>query len=193
MAKTKSVSRSAGGKKRRRVRSSQDAHQHPNGTTTLKISLETPEQMYSKASELFCQLQVEMALPIAQKALDQFQVLYPNNPQASCPALLLLGQIYLALGEVDLSREQYLKATEIDFEGRKTGAAPFLWSAQLSEEGGEDSIGWFEKACVILRRELKELEEKYGIEETEEEIVKTRRQLGEALCSMTEVYMTDLS
>jgi hypothetical protein len=113
--------------------------------------------------------------------------------RAPYPALLLLGQIHLARAEVDLSREHYLKATEIDPEGQKTGAAPFLWSAQLSEEGGAESIRWFEKACMILRRELKDLEAKTGQDEAEDEVSETRRQLGETLCSMTEVYMTDLS
>lgn len=182
MAKIKPFAKSPGAKKKRRARSE-----------TTKTKLETPEQLYSNASELFCQLQVDAALPIAQKALKRFQEVYSNDPKASCPALLLLGQIHLERGEVDLSRERYLAATEVDPEGRKIGATPFLWIAQLSEEGGEDSISGFEKACSILRRDLKELEANHGIEEAEEEILRTRRQLGEALCSMTEVYMTDLS
>jgi hypothetical protein len=44
-----------------------------------------------------------------------------------------------------------------------------------------------------LRRELKDLEAKTGQDEAEDEVSETRRQLGETLCSMTEVYMTDLS
>jgi tetratricopeptide (TPR) repeat protein len=193
MAKIKPAPKSSGAKKKRRVRSDQETHHRADGTVATKQKLETPEQLYFKASEYFLQLQVDRALPIAKRALERYQDVYPEDPTAPYPALLLLGQIYLAHGEVDLSREHYLKATELDPEGRKTGAAPFLWSAQLSEEGGEDSITWFEKACTILRRELKGLEEKYGIEEAEDEILKTRRELGEALCSMTEVYMTDLS
>lgn len=186
MAKIKPAARSPGAKKKRAAR-------RPNGSEITKRKLETPEQLYSNATELFCQLQVDKALPIAQKALERFQEVYPNDPQAPYLALLLLGQIHLERGEVELSRERYLAATEVDPEGRKIGAAPFLWIAQLSDEGGEDSIGWFEKACTILRRELKELEMNHGIEEAEEEILRARRQLGEALCSMTEVYMTDLS
>ena len=154
---------------------------------------ESPEQMHLKATDLFLQLQIDRDLSMAQKALDRFKEIYSDDPLACYPALLLLGEIHLARGEVDSSRNHYLKATELDPEGRRTGAPPFLWSAQLSEEGGEDSIRWFERACTILRRELKELEEKHGIEDAEAEIIKTRRQLGEALCSMTEVYMTDLS
>lgn len=179
--------------KRRGVHSNQEMRERPNGSIVTKEKFETPEELLFKASELFGQLHVDRSLPIAQKALDRFEGGYPNDPRALYPILLLLGQIHLARGENDLSRKHYLKATELDPEGRETGAAPFLWSAQLSEEGGEDSIRWFEKGCGILRRELEGLEGKFGIEEAEDEILKTRSQLGEALCSMTEVYMTDLS
>ncbi len=193
MAKTKSFSKGLGTKKKRRVRSGHELHQRPAGTTADETKTQTSEQMFFRASELFGQHEVDKALPIAQKSLDRFEEEFPNDPQATYPAFLLLGQIQLARGEVDLSRGHYLKATQVDPEGRKTGATPFLWIAQLSEEGGEDSIEWFERACAILRRELKEFESKYGIEEAGDEILEKRRQLGEALCSMTEVYMTDLS
>jgi tetratricopeptide (TPR) repeat protein len=193
MAKIRHGPNGAGAKKKPKVRSDQELRQHPDGTAAVKNTPETPKELYSKASDLFYKLQVEQSLPVARKALNRFEEACPNDLQAPYPTLLLLGQIYLALGEIDLSREHYLKATEIDPEGRETGAEPFLWSAQLSEEGGEDSIRWLQKACGILRRELKGLEATHGIEEAEDEIVKTRRQLGEALCSMTEVYMTDLS
>ena len=194
MAKIKSVSKSIGTKKKKRgARRDQEELHRADGTTAATKEPETPEQVYSKASDLFLQLQIDRALPIARRALDQFLEAYPHNPRASYPALLLLGQIYLALGDVGLSREHYLKATEVDPDGSETGAAPFLWIAQLSEVGGEESIRWFEKACTILRRALRELEEQRGIEEAEDAIMEIRRQLGETLCSMTEVYMTDLS
>ncbi|KAF7503368.1 hypothetical protein GJ744_003932 [Endocarpon pusillum] len=176
MAKIKSVSKSIGTKKKkRRAHRDQEALHRADGTTVATKDLETPEQLYSKASDLFLQLQIDKALSVAQRSLDKFLEVYPNNPRASYPTLLLLGQIYLALGDVGLSREHYFKATE------------------LSEVGGEESIKWFEKACAILRRALRELEEQHGIEEAEDAIIDTRRQLGETLCSMTEVYMTDLS
>jgi tetratricopeptide (TPR) repeat protein len=193
MAKTKPPPKSSGAKKKRGVHGDHEILPRADGSTGTKKKPESPEQLHFKASELLLQLQVDKALPIAQKARDRFEEVHPNDALASYPALLLLGEIYLARGEVDSSREHYLKATELDPEGRKIGAAPFLWSAQLSEDGGEDSIRWFEKACTVLRRELKDLEERHGIEEAEDEIIKTRGQLGEALCSMTEVYMTDLS
>ncbi len=194
MAKIKTVPKSAGTKrKKRRARSDQETLHCVDGTTIVTKESETPEQVCSKASNLLLQLQVGRALPIAQKALDKFLEVYPDNSRASYPALLLLGEIYLALGDVDLSREHYLKAIEVDPDGTEIGAAPFLWSAQLSEVGGDESIRWFEKACTILRRALKELEEQHGIEEAEGTIVETRRQLADTLCSMTEVYMTDLS
>jgi tetratricopeptide (TPR) repeat protein len=195
MAKIKPPPNGSNTKKKKKRGASGDlgGHHHADGSTAMKKKPETPEQLHFRATEFLSELQVDKALPIAQKALERYREIYPNEERAVYPALLLLGQIYLARGEINLSREHYLKATNIDPEGWKTGAEPFLWCAQLSEEGGEDSIRWFEKGCAILRRELKVLEENYGIEEAEEEIVKTRQQLGEALCSMTEIYMTDLS
>jgi tetratricopeptide (TPR) repeat protein len=192
MAKIKSVHRSNGAKKKRAGRNNHN-HQPHDSSISLKSTPETPEQMCLRASELFYQVQVDRALSMTKRALDTFKEYYPDNPQAPYPAFVLLGQIYLARGEVELSREHYLKAIEVDPDGQKIGAAPFLWIAQLCEEGGEESIKWFEKASVILRRELKRSEEHYGIEEAEDEINEIRRQLGETLCSMTEVYMTDLS
>lgn len=193
MAKLKPSSKRSGRRKSRGLHSDRDIHQRSDGSSVTKKKPQSPEQLHFQASELLLQLQVDRALPIAQKALDRFREAYPHDPLASYPALLLLGEIYLAHGEIEESREHYRKATELDPEGWNIGASPFLWCAQLSEEGGEDSISWFERACTILRREVKNLEAKNGIEEDEEEMVKTRRQLGEALCSMTEVYMTDLS
>lgn len=103
------------------------------------------------------------------------------------------------------ARRYYLEAAEADRDAARQlgGAEAFLWCAQLSEEGGEDSIRWYDKACRILRQEMSELEEavakKRGesdsgeLTELIEQLERTKDQLGEALCSMAEVYMTDLS
>lgn len=194
MAKIKSSKKHAGAKEKRRSRKiGAKSDHHDSDFTAGQTQFASPEQLYSDASEKFFQLQVDEALPIALKALGRFQDVYPDDPLASCPALLLLGEIHLGRAEVELSRSCYLKATELDPQGRKAGATPFLWCAQLSEEGGDDSIRWFEQACTILRRDLNELEEIAQTKDVEEEIQTARNQLGEALCSMTEVYMTDLS
>ena len=75
----------------------------------------------------------------------------------------------------------------------------FLWLAQLSEEGGEESVRWFERGVEVLRREIGDLEERLGgvkgvgREEIEEALEEKRRKIAGALCGIVEVYMTDLS
>lgn len=63
----------------------------------------------------------------------------------------------------------------------------YLWLAQLSEEGGEESVGWFEKGAEILRRDVGDSSLS---EEAKEE---KRKKLAGALCGIIEIYMTDLS
>ncbi|KAJ8110052.1 hypothetical protein ONZ43_g5979 [Nemania bipapillata] len=77
------------------------------------------------------------------------------------------------------------------------GAEKFLSLAQLSEEGGKDSVGWFEKGAAALKARIQALESakekgKSGDEQTMllEEL---RKKLAMTLCSVAEVYMTDLS
>ena len=188
MAKLKPESKKSGRKKNKRK------SQQRNGTTPrTEKKAEAPEDLLLKASEYLYQLQIDRALITAQKSLERYREENEHDRTETCPALLLLGEIYLAAGDVDSSRRCYLEATEVDPHGAKSGASPFLWVAQLSEEGGEDSIRWFEKACDILRAEIKSFEERPDVTAIQEEVSRVRKQLGEALCSMAEVYMTDLS
>ena len=101
-------------------------------------------------------------------------------------------------------------------EGEGGGAEKFLWLAQLSEEGGRDSVDWFERGCAVLRRQIASLEEEVArnipqnsakehsgdVEEVdnilaeadaETRIEEKRDKLAEALSGIVEIYMTDLS
>lgn len=73
----------------------------------------------------------------------------------------------------------------------------FLWLAQLSEEGGRESVEWFERGCAVLRREISTLESsldsKRGSGEVEKEVEERRRKLSGALSGIVEIWMTDLS
>jgi predicted Zn-dependent protease len=107
-------------------------------------------------------------------------------------ALSLLGEINIELGETGVARRWFLKAVDIDPEGEVPeeqggGAEKFLWLAQLSEEGGEDSVRWFEKGAKVLRQQFES--EELNEEDKEEK----RQKLASALCGIAEVYMTDLS
>lgn len=70
------------------------------------------------------------------------------------------------------------------------GVEKFLWLAQLCEEGGEESVRWFQRGVEILRRETAGLEAA-GINGDGAE--EKKRKLVGALCGIVEVYMTDLS
>ncbi|KAF6220814.1 hypothetical protein HO133_002494 [Letharia lupina] len=134
----------------------------------------------------------EDALPVALRALRRAAG-RDDAATTTLPALGLVAEIYLELGDATAAREYFLQAVSLDPEGRVPetlggGAEKFLWLAQLSEEGGQDSVEWFERGAAVLRREIGALGEGEG-EGGEEK----RKKLAGALCGMVEVYMTDLS
>lgn len=102
-----------------------------------------------------------------------------------------MAEIHLELGGADKARAYFLQAASLDPNGsipetQGGGAEKFFWLAQLSEEGGRDSVSWFEKGIVALRNE---------IASTSDPAVKAerRKKLAAALCGVVEIYMTDLS
>lgn len=136
----------------------------------------------------------EDALPVALRALRRAAG-RDDAATTTLPALGLVAEIYLELGDATAAREYFLQAVSLDPEGRIPetlggGAEKFLWLAQLSEEGGQESVEWFERGAAVLRREIGALGEGEGEGEGGEE---KRKKLAGALCGMVEVYMTDLS
>ncbi|KAJ1333034.1 NAD+-dependent protein deacetylase SIR2 [Microdochium nivale] len=137
------------------------------------------------------------------------------------PSLSMLGQINLELGELVDAKTCFLKAAEIDPDGSVPevlggGAEKFFCLAQLSDEGGADSVGWFEKGAAALKAQIQKLEaisstksttsaaaasirrKKNGgsapaLDEADAELALLKKKLAMALCSVAEVYMTDLS
>ena len=96
----------------------------------------SPATLHAEASNLLKSSSPEQALPLALRALSSF------SKTASLPALNLLAQIQLELGDGDAAREYFLRAVDLDPEGtikeiEGGGAEKFLWLAQLSEEGGQ--------------------------------------------------------
>ncbi|KAI1160524.1 TPR domain-containing protein [Nemania serpens] len=156
-------------------------------------------QVLVKAAEF--QLQegnVQDAATLAQKALEGS---LPGSDDA-LSALSFLGQVNLELGDFDSSRAYLLRAVAIDEDGTKdenTGGGPekFLSLAQLSEEGGKDSVGWFEKGAASLKKRIQALENAKGTSKHGDEqvilLAELRKKLAMTLCSVVEVYMTDLS
>jgi tetratricopeptide (TPR) repeat protein len=162
-----------------------------------------PTILLSKATSALQQGDIAGALPFAKRALS---IATTNDDEEDVlPALNLLGEIHIELGEIDSARECFLRAAAIDEDGdidEDSGGGPekFLWLAQLSEEGGEESVGWFEKGAEALRRQIQGLIEssKTGVEGNGGQVLAMvlegkRRKLAMALCGVVEVYMTDLS
>ncbi|KAK4224598.1 hypothetical protein QBC38DRAFT_485112 [Podospora fimiseda] len=142
---------------------------------------------------------VESAARIARTA---YAHIGEDGRQAGA-ALSLLGQISVELGDGESARQYFLTAVKVDQDGllpEDLGGGPekFLWLAQLSEEGGHDSVGWFERGATALRSQIQTLSESLDErpltrKEQEALISEKRRKLADTLCAVAEVYMTDLS
>lgn len=151
----------------------------------------TPASLLAQATALLHTSQPHDALPLALRALILSRP-DPLNPTPNAlPALNLLAEINLELGDADKARTYFLQAVSLDPDGTIPeadggGAEKFLWLAQLSEEGGHDSVQWFEKGAEILRRDTSTLLDESLLDEK-------RKKLAGALCGIIELYMTDLS
>jgi len=158
-----------------------------------------PTSLLTQATTKLLEGDIEGAVPFAQRALGLLDV----NSVEALPALNLLGEIHVELGDIDAARTYFTQAAEIDENGeveeeRGGGAEKFLWLAQLSEEGGRDSVDWFERGASVLRQQIQQLVDEGNAgrkraEEVAEAVEEKRRKLATALCGVVEVYMTDLS
>lgn len=159
---------------------------------------ESPSILLAQATATLQQGDIAGAVKPAKRALS---LLDPESEE-SLPALNLLGEIHVELGDIDAARQYFLQAAAIDEDGTigedvGGGAEKFLWLAQLNEEGGQDSVDWFEKGAVSLRVQIQVIQQlldqkKLGTE-GEALLEEKRRKLAGALCAVVEVYMTDLS
>ncbi|TDZ22238.1 putative assembly chaperone of rpl4 [Colletotrichum orbiculare MAFF 240422] len=137
---------------------------------------------------------VEKAFLAAKKALDA-----TGGRECELAALNLLGQISIEMGEIDDARTYFLEAVNLDRDGsrdERAGGGPekFLWLAQLSEDGGQDSVEWFERGAASLRGQIRALTELTTRSEEQEALLEEKKaKLGGTLCAVAEVYMTDLS
>ena len=133
------------------------------------------------------------------KAAIEALTLVDVESKEALPALTLLGEIHVELGDIGMARRYFLQAAAIDDDGALGedvggGADKFLWLAQLSEEGGNDSVGWFEKGAGSLRLQIQALLDRRTLDADGQAMLEEkRRKLAVALCGAVEVYMTDLS
>ena len=168
------------------LKSKSKRNKKPKSKSTM-----APAEFLRQAEELLSMGRPSEALQTAAIALAGIQ------PHGSAPTLAslrpfnLIALIYIELGETDLARDYFLKATELDPNGsvpESEGGGPqkFLWLAQLSKEGGHDSVAWFQRGAAILRNAIPALGNgEAGMHNSTE--------LAAVLCSICEIYMTDLS
>ena len=192
MAKTKPSKKSS-----KRNKSVLNSTTIPRSSSASKKTSETPTTLLFKATTLLHTSQPDEALALAQRALALSQP--SSNPtQSALPALNLIAEIYVELGDIDAAREYFSKAVDLDPEGNIPevsggGAEKFLWLAQLCEDGGAKSVQWFERGATVLRKEIGALEERAAAPDLQLLAQEKRRKLANALCGAVEVYMTDLS
>ncbi|ETS86759.1 hypothetical protein PFICI_00587 [Pestalotiopsis fici W106-1] len=195
-------------KKKGGISRAADSNDNSSSQSAKQIS---PLYLVSVAEELIQAGNAPDALTIAQQALDASQ---PSSDGALA-SLNLLGQISLELGDFDGARSYFLRAVSIDQDGQRSdevggGAEKFLCLAQLSEEGGADSVRWFERGAGALKTQIQRLEEKAsqpttrrqqsqrGANDTTQQqeeatLDELRRKHAMCLCAVAEIYMTDLS
>ena len=155
----------------------------------------TPSPL-DQATEFLQTSRPHEALQLAEHALTLSKSA-SSTPKASLPALTLLGDICVELGDIEKARDYYSRAVDLDPDGlvpADAGGGPekFLWLAQLCDEGGDGSVRWFERGISVLRRQITELEIKTA-DAPSSDLGEKKDQLAKALCGIAEVYMTDLS
>lgn len=180
-------------KSKKPTKSSQKSVLGPGGSVSKHSMAQDPSTLLDQATILLQTGRADEALPTAQQALE----LAGDNLSTQLSAVSLLGEINVELGDIDSARECFTRAVELDptgsiSESEGGGAEKFLWLAQLSEQGGAESVQWFEKGVSSLRQTLQSLEGKTSAEDVKNSTEK-KNKLSNALCAVAEIYMTDLS
>ncbi|KAH0426289.1 TPR domain-containing protein [Colletotrichum kahawae] len=155
----------------------------------------SPGLLFAEAVAKLQEGDLEKAVAAGKQALDGTG----TGGDYELAAINLLGQISIEMGEIDDARAYFIKAVELDQDGsldERIGGGPekFLWLAQLSEDGGQDSVEWFERGASSLRGQIQTLGNlAKRNEEQEAQLEEKKKKLGGTLCAVAEVYMTDLS
>ncbi|EHK98596.1 TPR-like protein [Glarea lozoyensis ATCC 20868] len=191
MAKTKPNDK----KTQRHAKSALNRAAGSHSKQSTRTPTEKPEVLLGQATASLQQGDIEQSVLLAKRALG----LLDTQSAQSLPAFNLLGEIHIELGEIEAARQYFLQAVAIDTDGTVDeelggGAEKFLWLAQLSEEGGTDSLRWYEKGASALRTQIQALQERKKLNEVGELLLEEKKKkLAVALCGVVEVYMTDLS
>ncbi|KAL8414691.1 hypothetical protein RB594_005776 [Gaeumannomyces avenae] len=178
MAPTRPHSKNAKSKAARRIKKQQQQQQR---------SSRSPRQLLADATASLEQGDAAAAAAAAAAALEAVEEggsdASQQQAQLAAAALTLLGEIHLELGDPDSARAFFMRAVETDGGEEGVGggddeveallllaggggaaavnrAEKFLWLAQLSEDGGADSVRWYERGAGVLRAQLALLDDK---------------------------------
>ncbi|KAM3532041.1 hypothetical protein NHJ13051_000417 [Beauveria bassiana] len=147
------------------------------------------------AETLFEVGNIEEAISLADKALATTG----EGGDFELRAVNLLALLHIEDGEVEEARSFFQRAANIDKNGEmdeKVGGGPekFLFLAELSEEGGQDTVEWFDRGATALRKQIQNLDSiSNKTPEQQAAYDEKQKKLGGVLCAVAEVYMTDLS
>ncbi|EPE09214.1 tpr domain-containing protein [Ophiostoma piceae UAMH 11346] len=228
MAKTRPASSKKGKKNKSSSRSGASAS--PSAGRPSK----SPRAYVDEAEIAMTQGDVEIALTAAlkaQKTLEDARSGASNNIVIDGVGLAavysLVGEIHLENGDVEEARESLTRSVGLDTDGTLPdtlggGVDKYLYLAQLSEEGGHDSLKWFQQGVEGLRARAGQLHKEIENERRRNKSSKTTKpassmdgdddddddedvdeatveltiingKLAQILCAMAEVWMTDLS
>ena len=156
----------------------------------IEMAITSPDRIDSeidRARDFLVKGELDQASKSARKAL---KLLDGRDDIREGGAVMLSAEISVEQGDFEEARSLFLRAVVLDPDGDKPehyggGAEKFLWLAQLEEEGGEESVKWFEKGAAILRKQLATM--------AQEDFDDRKKKLAGALCGIIEIYMTDLS
>ncbi|KAI8846759.1 hypothetical protein BC829DRAFT_478420 [Chytridium lagenaria] len=146
---------------------------------------------------LFAQAQraVDMCQPpLAVKFLERVLQMQPDHVQALEALGIVEMEISIAAAAVDsdYDRNAIEQATEkarayfhraIELDAESVGSAAFLYMGQLNE--GLEAVRCYEMGIERLEKELEH------VENGSQEYAAIVRKISSALCSVTEIYMTD--
>ncbi|KAH7326639.1 hypothetical protein B0I35DRAFT_140287 [Stachybotrys elegans] len=155
----------------------------------------SPASLLSDAETQLAVGNVDGGIQLAQKALE----LTGSGGDFELRALNLLGVLHVESGDVEDARGFLERAVKLDPEGfldENIGGGPekFLFLAQLSEDGGQDSVQWFERGAAALRKQIQQVSDLAARSPAQQASLEEKQhRLGGVLCAVAEVYMTDLS
>ncbi|KAG6003226.1 hypothetical protein E4U21_002258 [Claviceps maximensis] len=156
---------------------------------------QSPATLLSDADTQFEVGNLDAAIALASKALEETG----SGGDFELRALNSLGTLLVESGEIEQGRSYFERAVKLDEDGmtdETVGGGPekFLFLAQLSEEGGQDSVNWFERGASTLRKQIQNLTDLSSrTPEQQTSLEEKQQKLGGVLCAVAEVYMTDLS